>query len=68
VPIYNKDEQARKRIDDIAHIIIAELKGKGIRVKYDNDDAARPGWKFCRIRIKGMPVRYSAWARDIETE
>src|SRR5881392_507186 len=42
VPIYSKDETARQKIDGKANEIITQLKAKGIRVKYDNDDTTRP--------------------------
>src|ERR1700710_1829297 len=46
IPIFNKDEATRNKIDGIAADIMATLKKQGIRVKYDNDDNTRPGFKF----------------------
>ena len=34
-----------------------ELKAVGIRVKYDDNDNSRPGWKFAEYEMKGVPVR-----------
>jgi prolyl-tRNA synthetase len=65
VPIY-KGEDTRSRIDDKANEIMKTLKAKGIRVKYDNDDSTRPGWKFAEYELKGVPVRIALGARDIE--
>jgi prolyl-tRNA synthetase len=42
------------------------LKARGIRVKYDNDDTSRPGWKFAEYEMKGVPVRVAIGARDLE--
>ncbi|MBL7718395.1 MAG: proline--tRNA ligase [Flavipsychrobacter sp.] len=67
VPIYNKkDAEASQRIDDTAAAVIKELKAKGIRVKYDNDDTTRPGWKFAEYELRGVPVRIAIGARDLE--
>ncbi len=66
VPIYNKDTEARARIDARAEEIIQALRLKAIRVQYDNDDTTRPGWKFAENELKGVPVRIALGARDIE--
>ena len=36
--------------------IIAKLKARGISVKYDDNDAKKPGWKFAEYELKGVPV------------
>lgn len=66
VPIYNKDAEARQKIDAKANEIMNELRTKGIRVKFDNDDSARPGWKFAEYELRGVPVRIALGARDLE--
>jgi prolyl-tRNA synthetase len=65
VPIY-KGEESKTLIDNKATTIITNLKQKGIRVKYDNADNARPGWKFAEYEMKGVPLRIAIGARDIE--
>jgi prolyl-tRNA synthetase len=65
VPIY-KGEESKTLIDDKATTIVTNLKQKGIRVKYDNADNARPGWKFAEYEMKGVPLRIAIGARDIE--
>ncbi|OSZ77377.1 proline--tRNA ligase [Chitinophagaceae bacterium IBVUCB2] len=65
VPIYKGDEQ-KALIDAKAHEIIKELKALGIRVKYDDNDNNRPGWKFAEYEMKGVPVRLALGARDLE--
>ncbi|PVD53716.1 proline--tRNA ligase [Terrimonas sp.] len=65
VPIYKGDEQKQlidSRVKDLMH----ELKLAGIRVKYDDNDNSRPGWKFAEYEKKGVPVRIAIGARDIE--
>lgn len=65
VPIYKGDEQ-KAAIDAKVHEIIKELKALGIRVKYDDNDNNRPGWKFAEYEMKGVPVRLAIGARDLE--
>ena len=65
IPVYKGEEQ-KKAIDAKAQEIIKELKQSGIRVKYDDNDNARPGWKFAEYEMKGVPVRLALGARDME--
>src|SRR5687767_6501554 len=65
VPIYKGDDQ-KKEIDAKAGEIVSELKAKGVRVKYDNSDNQRPGWKFAQYELKGVPVRVAIGARDLQ--
>ncbi|MBO9571713.1 MAG: proline--tRNA ligase [Chitinophagaceae bacterium] len=65
VPIYKGDEQ-KAVIDAKVNEIVKELKAKGIRVKYDDSDNQRPGWKFAQYELKGVPVRLAIGPRDIE--
>ncbi|MBN8880198.1 MAG: proline--tRNA ligase [Chitinophagaceae bacterium] len=65
VPIY-KGEDQKKLIDAKAAEITSQLKNLGVRVKYDDSDNARPGWKFAEYEMKGVPVRLALGARDLE--
>ena len=65
VPIYKGDEQ-KAIIDAKANEIMSQLKNMGIRVKYDDNDNNRPGWKFAEYEMKGVPVRLALGARDLE--
>ena len=65
VPIY-KGEEKKDVINNKAKEIVAQLKGMGIRVKYDDNDQTRPGWKFAQYEMQGVPVRLAIGARDIE--
>src|SRR5881392_2386665 len=65
VPIY-KGEESKPVIDAKAEEIMKELKDAGIRVKYDNNDNNRPGWKFAEYELKGVPVRLAMGLRDLE--
>ena len=65
VPIYKGEEQ-KEKIGKKAQEIISQLKSLGIRVKYDDNENARPGWKFAEYELKGVPVRLAIGARDLE--
>lgn len=64
VPIY-KGEDQKQLIDEKVNQVLSELKAAGISVKYDDDDKARPGWKFAEYEMKGVPVRLAIGARDL---
>ena len=65
VPIFKNEEQL-SGITVVVDKIIAELKSKGITVKYDNRDTHKPGWKFAEYELKGIPVRIAIGPRDLE--
>ncbi|MBA4139170.1 MAG: proline--tRNA ligase [Segetibacter sp.] len=65
VPIFKGEEQKRL-IDEKVAPLIKELKAAGIKVKYDDSDHTRPGWKFAEYELKGVPVRIGIGTRDIE--
>jgi prolyl-tRNA synthetase len=65
VPIFKGEEQ-KKMIDERVDVVVKELKAKGLRVKYDDNDNQRPGWKFAEYEMKGVPVRVAIGARDLE--
>ncbi|MBS1576534.1 MAG: proline--tRNA ligase [Bacteroidetes bacterium] len=66
VPIHGKDEASKKAVNDKAKEILENLKRIGVRVKYDDNDNNRPGWKFAEYEMKGVPVRVAIGARDLE--
>ena len=65
VPIYKSAEQLAAVSERVAPIV-AEMKAKGISVKYDDADNKRPGFKFADYELKGVPVRLVIGARDLE--
>ncbi len=65
VPIYRSEEQF-DAVSEVANEVMKELRAKGIRVKFDNRDTHKPGWKFNEYELKGVPVRLSIGPRDIE--
>lgn len=67
IPIYRSAEQLAaisEKVDRIA----ARLRELGVRVKFDNDDTKKPGWKFAEYELKGVPVRLAIGGRDLEND
>ncbi len=67
VPVYKGDE-SKAVIDAKATELMGQLKALGVRVKFDNNDNSRPGWKFAEYELKGVPVRVAMGLRDIENK
>ncbi|MAZ71808.1 MAG: proline--tRNA ligase [Flavobacteriaceae bacterium] len=65
VPIYRNDEQLNA-ISEVAKELQQQLRAKGIRVKYDDRDTQKPGWKFNQYELKGVPVRIAIGPKDLE--
>ena len=64
VPIFKGEEQLNL-ISETILPIVAELKKKGISVKFDHSDKQSPGFKFAEYELKGVPVRLAIGARDL---
>lgn len=65
VPIYKNDDELQK-LNERLEAISSTLRSKGIRVKYDNADNKRPGFKFADYELKGVPVRLVMGGRDLQ--
>ncbi|MDN3724484.1 proline--tRNA ligase [Aequorivita sp. SDUM287046] len=64
VPIYRNEEEF-EAVNVVAKTIMNNLRVKGIRVKYDNRDTQKPGWKFNEYELKGVPVRIAIGPKDV---
>ncbi len=65
VPIYRNEEQLAAA-SEVAEKLMTELRSQGIRVKFDNRDTHKPGWKFNEYELKGVPVRIAIGPKDVE--
>jgi prolyl-tRNA synthetase len=65
VPIY-KGEKQQKEIAKVANHMKKALESKNIRVKFDNRDKFKPGYKFNEYELKGVPLRIAIGPKDIE--
>jgi prolyl-tRNA synthetase len=64
VPIYKGEEQMAEIVEALQGVA-DQLKVAGIRVKLDDDDSKRSGWKFAEYELKGVPVRLAMGPRDL---
>ncbi|MEW7292504.1 proline--tRNA ligase [Aquimarina sp. 2304DJ70-9] len=65
VPIYKGEEQL-DQISVVANELVADLRSKGISVKFDNRDTFRPGAKFAQYELQGVPLRVAIGPKDLE--
>lgn len=61
IPIPKPSEELTAASNEIA----SKLRAKGIRVKIDDNDHNRPGFKFAEYEKLGVPVRLGIGARDL---
>jgi prolyl-tRNA synthetase len=66
VPIY-KGEERKEALDAKGRELAAQLKAAGLRVKFDDNDNNRPGFKFAEYELKGVPVRIAMGLRDLDS-
>jgi prolyl-tRNA synthetase len=64
VPIYRSDEE-RASVLEVAGKLRADLAKDGVRVRLDDRDQHRPGYKFAEWELKGVPVRIELGPRDV---
>ena len=65
VPIYKSDEQL-EQISELVKTLMADLRSKGVSVKFDNRTTFRPGAKFAQHELQGVPLRIAIGPKDLE--
>jgi prolyl-tRNA synthetase len=65
VPIHKGTEQMNEIYDKVKPLMAA-LKAKGIKAKFDDDETKRPGNKFADYEMRGVPIRLAMGMRDLE--
>ena len=65
VPI-QKGGETNEVVNTACEKLRDDLKAAGLRVKLDDDDTKRSGWKFAEYELKGVPVRLAIGPRDAE--
>ncbi len=63
VPIW-KNEDERAVVLSYIHPIRISLQKAGIRIKLDDRDNYKPGWKFAQYEVEGVPLRIAVGPRD----
>jgi prolyl-tRNA synthetase len=67
VPIYKGLEQL-ELVSVKVREIIETLEARNIRVKFDDRDTQKPGYKFAEWELKGVPIRIAIGPRDLEND
>ena len=67
VPIYRTDEE-QSTVLGVAVKMRDQLAGNGVRVKLDDRDQHRPGFKFSEWELKGVPLRVELGPRDVAAD
>ena len=67
VPIYKNDEE-KSAVLQAADSIKSDLAIAGLRVRVDDRDQHRPGFKFSEWELKGVPVRLEIGPRDVAAD
>ena len=67
IPIYRTDDE-RTSVLAVADRLRADLAGQGIRVRLDDRDQHRPGYKFAEWELKGVPLRIELGPRDVAAD
>jgi prolyl-tRNA synthetase len=65
VPIFRTDDE-RGRVLEASRRLADELEG--LRVRIDDRDDLRPGFKFNHWELRGVPVRIELGPRDLDAE
>jgi len=64
VPIYRSEDE-RTSVVEVAEKLRADLAALGVRVRLDDRDQHRPGYKFAEWELKGVPMRIELGPRDV---
>jgi len=67
VPIHRNDEE-RSTVAAVAEKLRADIAAAGIRVRLDDRDQHRPGYKFAEWELKGVPLRIELGPRDVAAD
>ena len=63
MPIFREEDRAA--VVGAAASVAADLRAAGVRVRIDDRDDQRPGFKFNEWELKGVPLRVEIGARDL---
>lgn len=64
VPIYRTDAE-RASVLGVAEPLRDDLAARGVRVRLDDRDQHRPGFKYAEWELKGVPIRVELGPRDV---
>ena len=65
IPIYRGQEEL-DALRPVAEKLMNELRDHGVRVRFDDRDTHKLGWKFNQYDLQGVPLRIALGKRDLE--
>jgi prolyl-tRNA synthetase len=65
VPIFRSDDE-QARVLGAANAMAQEWRANGVRVRVDDRDDLRPGFKFADHELRGVPIRVEIGPRDLD--
>jgi prolyl-tRNA synthetase len=65
IPIY-KNEAEKSSVMPVVERVLAELKGAGLRIKFDDREEVTPGFKFNDWEMRGVPLRIEIGPKDVQ--
>ena len=67
VPIFRSDDE-KTRVLEASEKMAGAWRVAGLRVKVDDRDDLRPGYKFADHELRGVPVRVEVGPRDLDAD
>ena len=64
-PIYRTDDERASVVEPSPRRLRADIAAAGIRVRLDDREQHRPGYKFAEWELKGVPMRIELGPRDV---
>ncbi len=64
IPIYKKDDEKRRTLEECAQVKAA--LGRDVRVQVDDREGQSPGFKFNEWELKGVPLRIEIGPKDLD--
>ena len=67
IPIF-KDKKELDEISSVVDSIKSKFEGSNVEIKFDNSDKLRPGAKFAKYELEGVPVRIAIGPNDLKNK
>lgn len=67
VPVYPSDDERSQVVTAVGRMA-EEWRSAGFRIRVDDRDDLRPGFKFADHELRGVPIRVEVGPRDLEAD
>lgn len=65
VPIWKGDDE-KSEVLEYCSVLGKQMEAAGIRLKIDDREQYKPGWKFSQHEVEGIPIRLAIGPRDVK--